>query len=171
MVLKKSVLVHHGHSKSSTSNRTAKAFRALLLLLLPRKDYRPLWRWPHVEGNRRVLDRPSCPVQVSSCVSAEKLEMSGGSSAELAACFAFAALAPTRTFFPSSCLSFVCRGACLDEASSKHTPSERLAQDAAVTFISHRTPPEGCSNRKSKVISHFIVHSSTAHFRPVQNPI
>lgn len=63
---------------------------------------------------------------------AEKLEMSGGSSAELAACFAFAALAPARTFFPSSCLSFVCRGACLDEASSKHTPSERLAQDAAL---------------------------------------
>lgn len=47
-----------------------------------------------------MLDRPSsCPVQVSSCVSAEKLEMSGGSSAELAACYAFAALAPTHTFF------------------------------------------------------------------------
>lgn len=46
-----------------------------------------------------MLDRSSsCPVQVSSCVSAEKLEISGGSSAELAACYAFAALAPTRTF-------------------------------------------------------------------------
>lgn len=86
-----------------------------------------------------MLDRPSsCPVQVSSCVSAEKLEIFDGSSAELAACYAFAALAPTRTFFPSSCLSFVCRGACLHDDSSKHAPCERLAQDAALSSISHR---------------------------------
>lgn len=77
-----------------------------------------------------MLDRPSsCPVQVS-CVSTEKLEMSGRSSAELAACYAFAALAPTRDFSPSICLSFDCRGVCLDRASGKHTPSGRLAQDA-----------------------------------------
>lgn len=84
-----------------------------------------------------MLDRSSfCPVQVSSCVSAEKLEMSGGSSAELAACYAFATLAPTRTFIPSSCLSFDCRGVCLSRVSRKHAPSERLAQDAPLPIIS-----------------------------------
>lgn len=58
-----------------------------------------------------MIDRPSpCPVQVSLCASTVTRDDQGGSSAELAACYAFAALAPTHAFFPSSGLLFACRG-------------------------------------------------------------
>jgi hypothetical protein len=143
------------------------------VLLLPRKDYRPLSRWPYVEGNRVVLERPSKLVQcrVSSCLSTEKLEMSGGSSAEPAALlYAFAALAPARACFPSSRLSFASRRVRLDQVSRERIPSKRLAQDAALPIVSHQLHQMDVRTGKAKVISHFIVHSSTTHSHPMQNP-
>lgn len=78
---------------------------------------------------------------------------------------------PTRDCSPSICLSFDCRRVCLDQASREHTPSGRLAQDAPLPIISHRLHQMVVRTGKAKVISHFIVHSSTAYFHPMQNPI
>lgn len=121
-----------------------------------------------------MLDRPSsCPVQDSLCVSTEKLEMSGESSAELAACNAFAALAPTLTFFPSSRLSLPCPWSSLDQASRKHTPSERLAQDAALPMKSHQLHQmvvrTGKAKKKLFHTSSYTVQPPISN--PMQNPI
>lgn len=92
-----------------------------------------------------------------ACASTVKLEMPRGRLRSWLPCL----LSQLWHAFLSSRSSLVCCcKVCLDGASRRSSPHHAPS-----------TPSDGCSTGKAKVISHFIVHSSTADFHPTQKPI